>query len=103
MAAYAATKAALINWTQSLARELGPSGVRANCVCPGIIDTPIHPFHALSPDAKKKVKDQMRELQPLGRIGEADEVAEAIVFLALEKSKWTTGAILNVDGGINLV
>lgn len=101
--AYAASKAALISWSQTLALELGPQGIRVNCVCPGFVDTPIHSFHSLPAAEKNKAKDAMKSLQPLGRIGEADEIAKAIFFLAGPGSSWTTGAVLSVDGGINLV
>ena len=101
-AAYSASKAALIHWTKILALEMGPLGIRVNCVCPGLVDTPIHPFHSLPKDEKNKIKDQMKSYQPLGRIGEPEEIAEAVSFLASEKSKWTTGTILTVDGGINI-
>lgn len=100
--AYSASKAAMIAWTQSLALELGPMGIRVNCVCPGLVDTPIHEFHALPEDAKKQILHRLKDVQPLSRIGTPEEIAESIYFLASEKSKWTTGAILDVDGGINL-
>lgn len=100
--AYAATKAALINWTQALALELGPKKIRANCVCPGLVDTPIHAFHNLAEVEKKKVLDSLAGLQPLGRIGSAEEIARSVYFLGSPQSTWTTGAVLAVDGGINL-
>lgn len=100
--AYSATKAAMNNWTQGLAQELAPQ-VRVNCVCPGFVDTPIHSFHSLPREEHASALKQMRSLQPLGRIGTSEEIAESIYFLGSEKSAWTTGAILSVDGGINLV
>lgn len=100
--AYSATKAAMINWTHSLALEGGAFQIRANCVCPGIVDTPIHSFHSLESSAKQKVLEDMKGLQPLGRLGSAEEVAKAAYFLGSELSGWTTGADLAVDGGINL-
>jgi NAD(P)-dependent dehydrogenase (short-subunit alcohol dehydrogenase family) len=102
VSAYAAIKAAMINWTQSLALEGGKWGIRANCVCPGIVDTPIHSFHQQTPAQKKVALASYNSLQPLGRIGEASEVAETIYFLASPLSSWTTGAVVAVDGGINL-
>ncbi len=101
-AAYSATKAALINWTQSLALELGPSNIRVNCICPGIVDTPIHSFHGLPATEKNQALEGMKSLQPLGRIGTAEEIAKAAFFLGSDLSSWTTGAVLSVDGGINL-
>jgi NAD(P)-dependent dehydrogenase (short-subunit alcohol dehydrogenase family) len=98
--AYSASKAAMISWTQTLALELGPKNIRVNCVCPGIVDTPIHSFHKASD--KDQTIEQMKSLQPLQRIGTSEEIAEAIYFLASPQSSWTTGSILSVDGGINL-
>ncbi|UXR63571.1 SDR family oxidoreductase [Bdellovibrio bacteriovorus] len=100
--AYAASKAALINWTQSLAQEGGPYKIRANCVCPGIVDTPLHSFHDLPAEKKNEVTDKMKSLQPLGRIGQPEDIAKAAYFLGSDQSAWITGAILPVDGGINL-
>lgn len=91
--AYSSMKAAQINWTQSLALEGAPHNIRVNAVSPGIVDTPIHTRDAIA---------QMHGAQPLGRVGKPEEIAEAIYFLASEKSAWTTGANLHVDGGINL-
>lgn len=103
VSAYAASKAAMNSWTQSLALEGGPHKIRANCVCPGIIDTPIHAFHRLKGESKEKALASMNSLQPLGSIGSPEQVAKAIYFLGSEESPWTTGAVLAVDGGINLL
>ncbi len=100
--AYSASKAAMVNWTQSLALGLGAKNIRVNCVCPGIVDTPIQAFNRQPPDEKSKSLEQLKSLQPLGRVGTPEEIAESIYFLASENSRWTTGAILSVDGGINL-
>lgn len=100
--AYSASKAAMVSWTHSLALELGPKNIRVNCVCPGIVDTPIQAFHHLSPVDKARVLDEMKALQPLQRVGTPAEIAESIFFLGSDKSSWTTGAVLAVDGGIQL-
>jgi NAD(P)-dependent dehydrogenase (short-subunit alcohol dehydrogenase family) len=100
--AYSALKAAMTNWTLSLAQEGGPLNIRANCVSPGIIDTPIHPFHTLDEVQKKSVEEQISGIQLLLNLGKPEDVAESIYFLASEKSKFTTGSILHVDGGINI-
>lgn len=101
-AAYSASKAALMNWTQSLALEGGAFNIRANIVNPGIVDTPIHTFHALPEVQKSEALSSMAHLQPLGRIGTPEDVAKAAYFLGSPLSAWTTGAILSVDGGINI-
>lgn len=101
-AAYSASKAAMINWTQSLALEGGPFNIRANCICPGIVETPIHEFYSLHDEQKQKVINQLQALHPLGRIGTAEDIAKTAYFLGSDLSSWTTGAVLAVDGGINL-
>jgi len=93
VSAYSAAKAAMINWTQSLALEGGPHKIRANCVCPGIVETPIHKGTDLS---------KLGHLQPLGRVGTPAEIARSIYFLGSDQSSWTTGSILAVDGGIQI-
>lgn len=100
--AYSAAKAAMINWTQSLAQEGGSYNIRANCICPGIVDTPIHSFHFLAPEKKKEATEQMTKYQLLNEIGKPSDIAESAYFLASDLSKWTTGAVLSVDGGINI-
>jgi NAD(P)-dependent dehydrogenase (short-subunit alcohol dehydrogenase family) len=100
--AYGASKAAMNHWTQTLALELGPLGIRANCICPGIVDTPIHGFHHLPENEKFAEIQKMGSLQPLGRIGAPKDIAQAAKFLCSENAEWVTGAILSVDGGINL-
>lgn len=101
--AYGASKAAMIHWTQTLAIELGNSGVRANVISPGIVDTPLHGFHHLATDEKEKKVQQMGSLQPLGRIGNPSDIAQAAAYLCSPGASWVTGAVLNIDGGINLL
>jgi NAD(P)-dependent dehydrogenase (short-subunit alcohol dehydrogenase family) len=100
--AYSASKAAMINWTQSLAQEAGPVGIRVNCICPGIVDTPIHSFHTMPPDEKNKALARMASFQLLNFVGQTADIAEAAYFLASDQSRWTTGSNLIVDGGIGL-
>lgn len=100
--AYSASKAAMINWTLALAQEGGADRIRANCICPGIVDTPIHEFHNQKPAQKSKTLELITNLQLLPAIGQPEYIAEAAFFLGSEASNWTTGAILNVDGGIHI-
>lgn len=99
-AAYSASKAALNNWTQSFALEAAKDGVRVNAVCPGIVDTPIHDFHAAAD--KASTLEKLGPIQPLGRIGQPSEIAHMVWTLAGPGSEWTTGALIAVDGGISL-
>ncbi len=90
---YSAAKAAMIGFTKALSKEVGPSGVRVNCVCPGIIDTEMN--DDLSFDDIESLSDEI----PLERIGEPEEVAECVAFLASDKSGYITGAVFDVNGG----
>ena len=94
--AYSASKAALIGYTKALAKELAPSKITVNCVCPGVIDTPINARFSI------KEMQALKEETPIGRIGKAEEVAELIYFLSTEKSDFITGQIITCDGGFTL-
>ncbi len=92
-AAYSAAKAGVIGLTKALAKELGPSGIRVNCIAPGVINTEMN--RRLSPDDISALSGET----PLCRIGEPCEVAEAVLFLASDKASFITGQTLSVDGG----
>lgn len=92
--AYSATKAGLRGMTMALAKELGPSGITVNCVEPGFIATEMNA--AIDEASRRALCDET----PLGRMGTAREVAEAVVFLASEQAGFITGQILGVDGGL---
>ncbi len=92
-AAYAATKAALIGLTRSLALELAPSGIRVNCVAPGCIETDM--VRVLSADTQAMLVNET----PLGRFGTPADIANTVVFLASEKAGFITGQVLTADGG----
>lgn len=91
---YSAAKAGVIGLTRALAKELGPSHIRVNCVAPGVIDTDMN-SHLSAEDLAA-----LGEETPLGRIGKPEEVARAIRFLAGEEASFITGQILCVDGGM---
>ena len=92
-AAYAASKAGLIAFTKSLAKELGPSGIRANCLCPGVIETRMMDEHT------EETKRMLAEETPLGRLGAPEDVAGAVSFLLSDAASFITGQALGVDGG----
>lgn len=90
-AAYSATKGAVIALTKALAQELGPSGIRVNCVAPGVIQTDMCAH--VAPD----ILDELRQQTPVGRLGTPEDVAEAICYLA--DGKFITGQVLGINGG----
>ena len=93
--AYSASKAALIVLTKCWALEYAKDKIRVNCVCPGVVDTDMtKPFLKTEKD-----REFMDNDHPIGRIGQPEEVAKSVLFLASDDSSWTTGAILAVDGG----
>lgn len=91
---YAASKAGLIGFSKSLARELSSRGVRVNVVAPGFIQT------AMTDVLPDTLKEGLNTQIPLARIGKAEEVAHAVAFLASEKASYITGQVLAVDGGM---
>lgn len=92
-AAYSATKGAVIAYTKALAKELGPSNIRVNCVSPGVIDTEM--IAHLSPDDRAALAEET----PLGRIGTAEEAAAAAAFLASDEASFLTGQVVCPNGG----
>lgn len=95
-ATYSATKHALIGLTRSLAAELGPTGIRVNCVAPGVIRTDM--LDALPAEALPMLAEET----PLGRLGTPEDIAHAVAFLADEKAAFITGQVLTSDGGFLL-
>lgn len=100
LSAYAMTKAAVNMLTRSLAVELGSSGVRVNAVAPGFIVTPMTAPDGLDDGAREALLARNAARSPLGRIGDADDVARAVLYLASDASRFVTGQILRVNGGV---
>ena len=96
---YTTSKGAVLQFTRALALDLAPRRIRANCVCPGVIDTPLtRAFIDAAPDPDEVVREY-EMVSPLERMGTAEEVANAAVFLASDEASFITGSALIVDGG----
>lgn len=91
---YSASKAGVIGFTKSMAKELGSRGIRVNAVAPGFIDT------EMTQVLSEEVKDKMIDNIPLGKLGNAEDVANVVAFLASERSDYITGQVISVDGGM---
>ena len=91
---YSATKGAVNLFSKSLAKEMAPSNIRVNSVAPGVINTEMNNW--LSADDKKQLEEEI----PMGKFGEGEDVGKTVVFLASEDSKYITGQIITVDGGM---
>jgi len=94
--AYTATKSAIEGMTRAMATELSPLGIRVNCVAPGFIATDMS-AKALNNDAERKQKVMSRT--PMGKLGEPEDIADAILYLSSNTAKYVTGVVLPVDGG----
>jgi 3-oxoacyl-[acyl-carrier protein] reductase len=93
---YAASKAGIIGFTKSVAREVAQRGITVNAVAPGYVET------ELTGSLPDEVKDQIKAQVPMGRFGEAEEVAEVVAFLAGEGAAYVTGQTIAVDGGMTM-
>ncbi|MBR5192385.1 MAG: 3-oxoacyl-ACP reductase FabG [Clostridia bacterium] len=94
--AYSATKSSLIGYTKALAKEVGLSGIRVNCICPGVINT------AMNQRFSKEETEEIISSTPLNRLGSPTDIANLVEFLCSEKSSFITGQIITVDGGFTL-
>jgi len=95
-AVYCATKAGVIAFSKAMALELGPTGVRVNVVAPGSVDTP---SNAAVVEGREAVERE-RERVSLGRIGTVEEIADVVVFLMGEESRYMNGSVVEVNGGV---
>ena len=93
--AYTAAKHGVVGLTKSLARDLGPAGIRVNAICPGLIRTPLTEQYF----ADDAFEEGLRTVVPQGRVGVADDVADAALYLASDQSAYVNGIALTVDGG----
>lgn len=95
-AAYSSSKAAVIGLTKALAKELGPSGIRVNCIAPGVIETD------MMAGFSAEDKADLCERTPLCRIGLPEDIAELAAFLVSDRARFITGQVIGVDGGFGL-
>lgn len=93
---YSASKSAIIGYTKALAKEVAPSGITVNCVCPGVIDT------VMNGRFSKEEMDSLIDCTPLARIGLPEDVAGTVAFLASDDADFITGQVITVDGGFTL-
>jgi 3-oxoacyl-[acyl-carrier protein] reductase len=105
LSAYCASKGGVVMLTKALAVEWAGQGIRINCVCPGVIKTPIlDPFiaqmQALTGESSEHQWERMGRMHPIGRVGQPEEVAKAVTFLASDEASFITGIALPVDGGL---
>ena len=95
--AYSAAKAGVISFTQTLAIEYGPKGIRSNVVLPGTIETPVWQTRK---DSRPEVFELVKGWYPVGRVGRPEDIAAAVAFLSADEASFINGASLNVDGGL---
>jgi len=97
--AYNTSKSGIVGLTKSIAVDFASKNIRANCVCPGGIETPMATAVLSREENPEKARHILEMARPLGRLGKPGEVAYAMLYLASDESSYTTGAIISVDGG----
>jgi NAD(P)-dependent dehydrogenase (short-subunit alcohol dehydrogenase family) len=97
--AYSVSKAALVQLTRTLAKELGPHNITVNCVCPGIVRTPLHEAYHRTEGELEEFYAKRGSAFPMGRVGEPRDVGGVIKYFLGEEASWVTGEVFVVDGG----
>ena len=101
---YGMTKGAIGQLTKSTAIDYAPYNIRVNCICPGTIDTPllhkaVDHFAFVTSAKKEDIYNSLNTIQPLGRIGKAEEIASAVAYILSDENSFMTGSLVSVDGG----
>lgn len=101
-AAYSASKGAVISLTKAMAADYIEDNIRVNCICPGTVYTPSLEKRIMAFEDPAKAKKDFIERQPMGRLGEEDEIAETILFAASDRTKFLDGSVIVIDGGMSI-
>jgi NAD(P)-dependent dehydrogenase (short-subunit alcohol dehydrogenase family) len=99
---YAAAKAGVEGFTRVMALELGPAGVRVNCVAPALVRSDIWTSAGMPPERYEKLLAERAAEYPLGRVGEPEDIASLVSFIVSSRADWITGAVIPIDGGSTL-
>jgi NAD(P)-dependent dehydrogenase (short-subunit alcohol dehydrogenase family) len=101
-AVYAAAKAGIEGFTRAMALELGPAGVRVNCVAPSLVRSEIWLSAGMTPERYEGMLADRAAEYPLGRVGEPQDIADLVSFIVSERAGWITGAVIPIDGGSSI-